>query len=73
MNFYTVSGDHPTFGRPDVFHLSLDVAVELIKSLDYYGYENIKLEQENRSPEVNHGRMREKQEPDSVRKKPALF
>lgn len=73
MNLYTVTGDHPLFGRPDMFHISRDVAIELVRVLDECGYENIKLEQENRPPKVNHGRMRAKREPDSVRKKPALF
>ena len=66
MNLYTVTADHPTFGRPDIYHVPLDVAVELVKSLDHFGYENIKLEQENRPPEVHRSKIIEP-------KKPALF
>jgi hypothetical protein len=48
MNLYTVRADHPIFGRPDLIKVSLDVAVELVKTLDQQGYENIVLEQEKR-------------------------
>lgn len=66
MNLYSVIGDHPTFGRPDIYHVSLDVAVELVKVLDHFGYENIKLEQENRPPEVHRSKIIQS-------KKPTLF
>lgn len=66
MNLYTVTGDHPTFGRPDVYHVSRDVAVELVKVLDHCGYENIKLEQEKRPPAVHRSKVIKP-------KKPSLF
>jgi hypothetical protein len=41
---YNVKGDHPIFARIDKYGLAEEVADELIKTLEYFHYENIKKE-----------------------------